>query len=129
MSNNLFSVTPVARQIVFDRLKTDDVSSVNLEDALVEINEKSKTSNYMVLRTVARGVTFSHNFQQFPIVQVLEALDVGEAFTFDPFTIDAFANSKFIVADQNKYSIEHLDENSIQFNQEQYSPVIIILRA
>lgn len=129
MSNSLFSVTPVARQIVFDRLKTDDVSSVNLEDALVEINDKSKTSNYLKIRTVARGLTFSHNFQQFPIVQVLEALDVGDAFSFDPYTIDAFANSKFIVADQNKYTIEHLDENSIQFNQEQYSPVIIILRA
>jgi len=129
MSNSLFSVTPVARQIVFDRLKTDDVSSVNLEDALVEINENSKTAKYLTYRTVARGLTLAHNFQQFPVVQVLEALDVGDAFSFDPYTIDAFANSKFVVADQNKYLIEHLDENSIQFSQDSYSPVILILRA
>jgi len=129
MANKLFEVTPVASQIYFDRLTTSNLTARNLEDAISELSQSQAIkNNYLSLETVERSYTISHNFQLLPEVQVLEVDPIGDFDEFDPFTYDAFPDAKYRVADQNKYTIEHVDLNTVIFSQEAYNPVRIILR-
>lgn len=129
MANKLFEVTPVASQIYFDRLTTSNLTARNLEDAIAELSRSQAiVNNYLSIDTVEISYTISHNFQVIPEVQVLEVDPVGDFDEFDPFIYDPFPEAKYRVADQNLYTIEHVDLNTIQFSQSSYNPVRIILR-
>jgi hypothetical protein len=130
MSNtSLFNVTPVAQQIAFDRLKTDNLQAINLEDAVIELNNLNKNANYLQFPTTARIITVNHYFQQFPVIQVLAPRVAGSGFTFDAWTADAFATFNYVVDDIKKYEIEHIDDNSFVFTQDSESSIILVMRA
>lgn len=130
MSNtSLFNVTPVAQQIAFDKLKTDNLQATNIEDAIVELNQRERGANYLRFETSQRVVLIHHYFQQIPVVQVLTPRSVGYGFAFDAWTADAFAPPNYVVDDLNNYDIEHIDDNSFMFTQDSASPIIIVMRA
>jgi hypothetical protein len=130
MSNRpVFTISPVGRQIVFDRLKTPNLQATNIEDAIVELNQRERVANYLRFETSQRVVLIHHYFQQIPIVQVLTPRSVGYGFAFDAWTADAFAPPNYVVDDLNNYDIEHIDDNSFMFTQDNASPIIIVMRA
>lgn len=129
-STNLFSVTPVANQIPFDRLQSDNLQAINLQDAVLELNNLNKNANYLQYPTTARIITVNHYFQQFPVVQVLEPKVAGSGFTFDAWTLDAFTDFNYVLAaDMSRYDVEHLDGNSFVFTQATESSIILVMRA
>jgi membrane-bound lytic murein transglycosylase len=129
MSKNLFDVTPVASQIPFDRLKSDNLTSLNLEDVVLELNVASKSANYLEFETSARQLLINHNFQQYPLVQVLEPSVAADAFSFEAFTQEAFAEPTYILMTDNEYIVKHPSKNQIQFIQPQGKAVKILMRA
>lgn len=129
MSNNLFSVTPVANQIPFNRLKSDNLRSFNIEDAVLELNVLQQSANYLEFETSARQLIINHNFQQYPLVQVLEPSVAADAFSFEAFTQDAFSEPAYVLMKDNEYDVRHSSKNQIQFTQPMGKAVKILMRA
>lgn len=88
--------------------------------------------NYLARFLTTTSATITHNFERYPLVEVLSVsvANLADAFTFDGFTTDAFGGDfTFTEIPDSDYTINYLNKNQIKFTQPTLQSVYVLLRA
>jgi len=74
----------------------------------------------------------THNFNRYPLVEVLAASgsQFADAFTFDGYTTDAFGDGlELVEIPDDAYTIKYVNKNEIIFTKKTNQDVYVLLRA